>query len=314
MTRNPTPRAVRRRRAAQYFGAQALAGTAWWIAVSLLEGVREPTLGGWNPAALAGPDLVLFVGGSAVTALTRSVRSAAITAGWTVTVTAALCIYALATGEAGWGALLMVSATIGTLAAAATLRWGYVPMRWFFIGPFSFRPAPERSSRSNLLHSLAQLVTFWTTFFAVVPLSIAWAEQRLRVEWPALDNALVAATGVIIFVLASGVGLWSCISMAVVGAGTPLPAATGRRLVVSGPYRFVRNPMAVAGAAQTVGIGLYLGAWLVVVAAIAGAVFWNAFIRPEEEEDLAGRFGATYDLYRRRVRCWVPTFDPQPTG
>jgi protein-S-isoprenylcysteine O-methyltransferase Ste14 len=114
----------------------------------------------------------------------------------------------------------------------------------------------------------------------------------------------------VIFLLASTVGLWSCFSMALLGEGTPLPAATGRRLVIAGPYRFVRNPMAFAGAFQTVGAGCYLGSWLVVLSALAGGLIWNAFIRPEEEADLARRFGRPYELYRDRVRCWVPASHP----
>jgi protein-S-isoprenylcysteine O-methyltransferase Ste14 len=202
----------------------------------------------------------------------------------------------------------MVTAALATIAAAATLRLGYIPVRWFFVGPFSFRPAPARSPLSHLLHSLAQLVVFWSAFLVAVPLAIAWAEHRLRLEWPALDSRVIALAGVVVLVLASTVGLWSCFSMALLGDGTPLPAATGRRLVVAGPYRFVRNPMAVAGAFQTVGAGGYLGSWLVVLSALAGGVIWNTFIRPEEEADLARRFGPPYELYRDRVRCWVPHF------
>jgi len=59
--------------------------------------------------------------------------------------------------------------------------------------------------------------------------------------------------------------------MAVLGNGTPLPAATARRLVIGGPYRFVRNPMAVAGLVQTVGVGLWTGSWTTVFVGFAPA-------------------------------------------
>ena len=94
--------------------------------------------------------------------------------------------------------------------------------------------------------------------------------------------------------------------MAMRGEGTPLPAATARNLVVVGPYRFVRNPMAVAGALQAIGVGLWRGSWMVIASSIAGAVIWNTFIRPEEEADLAARFGSDYETYRSVVRCWIP--------
>jgi protein-S-isoprenylcysteine O-methyltransferase Ste14 len=94
--------------------------------------------------------------------------------------------------------------------------------------------------------------------------------------------------------------------MALRGRGTPLPAQTARDLVVVGPYRWVRNPMAVAGALQTASVGLWVGSWLVIVVAVAGAVVWNQLIRPAEEADLAARFGASYRRYTAQVRCWIP--------
>ncbi|MEZ5378782.1 MAG: methyltransferase [Acidimicrobiales bacterium] len=73
------------------------------------------------------------------------------------------------------------------------------------------------------------------------------------------------------------------------------------------PYGYVRNPMAVAGAAQTAAIGAVVGSWSVIALAAVGAVLWNLVIRPVEEADLAARFGEDYDRYHSTVRCWVPT-------
>jgi hypothetical protein len=47
-----------------YFAVQSVGGIAWWIAVFASDDVREWTLGGWSPALLVVPDLVLFSGGS----------------------------------------------------------------------------------------------------------------------------------------------------------------------------------------------------------------------------------------------------------
>ncbi|MCU1484901.1 MAG: putative integral rane protein [Actinomycetia bacterium] len=297
-----SPTAIARR----YLAVQAGAGALWWIAVFLADDVRRLTLGGWNPAVLVGPDLAFFVGGSAMAAFTGGRRWAAATAAWTIAITIALTTYALAERNAGWGALLMAPAAIGTVGAATVLRLGHLPVRWFFIGPFAFRPAPARSAASHLRHSLTQLVVFWTSFLVLLPLAIAWGEGRLRLDQAGLDRHPWPGVGIATFVLGSCVGLWSCVSMAIVGEGTPLPAATGRRLVVVGPYRWVRNPMAVAGAVQTIGAGLVLGSWLVVASAVLGGLIWNTFIRPREEADLARRFGDDYERYRARVACWVP--------
>lgn len=268
--------------------------------------VRRATLGSWDPVLLAGPDLVLFVGGSLLAATTGSRRAAAVTATWTVGITAACGASALLTGEGGWGAAAMVLASLGTVPAAAALWWGRLPTAWFFQGPFRFQVADDRSPGRNLARSLVQLVVFWSTFFLAVPAVLVWAEGRAGIAWSALREQPWPTIGAVAFALASAVGVWSCVTMATVGLGTPLPAATARRLVVRGPYRFVRNPMAAAGAIQTIGVGLWAGSWTVVLAGVTGAVAWHLLIRPTEEADLLERFGPSYLQYRAQVRCWVP--------
>src|ERR687894_369209 len=290
-----------------YLALQAAGGAAWWVAVAASDDVRRWTLGQWDPVVLLGPDLVLFVGASAVAASRGSRRAAAIAAGWTTAVTAALVVHGLVERAAGAGVVLMAVATAGTLAATATIWSGRVPTRWFFVGPFSFRVAEDASGARHLRRSLAQLVVFWTAFFVAVPLGLTAAEERLRLTSPALAQDGVRRVGAGVFLLASVLGLWSCVTMALRGNGTPLPAQAARDLVIAGPYRSVRNPMAVAGALQTAGVGLWVGSWTVIAIALAGALTWNALIRPEEEADLAARFGAPYQRYAEQGRCWIPT-------
>lgn len=302
-------RAASRTVARGWFAVQAGAGALWWVAVFASDDVRRWTLGTLDPAYLVGPDLVLLVGASGVAALARPrARLAAVAAAiWTVLVTASLGVWGLLERQAGAGVVLMAVSTLGTVAATATLWTGRLPTRWFFVGPFSFRVADERPGHRHLRRSLVQLVVFWSAFFLAVPLVLGAVEERLRLDWPALDRPLADLVGVVVFVAASGVGLWSCVTMALVGHGTPLPAETARELVVAGPYRWVRNPMALAGVLQTTAVGLWVGSWMVAAIGVGGAVVWNVLIRPEEEADLAARFGAPYQRYADAVRCWVPT-------
>jgi protein-S-isoprenylcysteine O-methyltransferase Ste14 len=268
--------------------------------------VRSWTLGDWDARVLVGPDLVMFVGASALAAV-RASRVAAVVAGaWTTAVTLVLTGYGVAERAAGLGVVFMVLATVGTLTAALTLWFGTLPVRWFFIGPFAFREAVPATPGRQLRRSLTQLVVFWTSFLIILPVILGWGERRLRLTWSVMHRHGWVWAGIIVFFGASAFGLWSCLSMALRGDGTPLPAATARRLVVVGPYRIVRNPMAVAGALQTIGVGLWLGSWMVIVSAFAGALLWNVMIRPEEEADLLARFGADYVAYADVVRCWVP--------
>lgn len=115
-----------------------------------------------------------------------------------------------------------------------------------------------------------------------------------------------------VFIAAGALGLWSGWTLAVVGRGTPLPLDPARRLVVAGPYLYVRNPMALSGVMQGVGVGLWCGSWLVIAYAVNGALLWHAVVRPQEEYELSERFGDDYAAYRRVRKCWLPRFTPLP--
>ena len=94
------------------------------------------------------------------------------------------------------------------------------------------------------------------------------------------------------------------------GSGTPLPTDCPSKLVVSGPYAHVRNPMALAGIIQGVAIGIGVGSWLVVGYALLGAPVWHLIARPPEEADMMERFGDDYREYQNNVRLWLPRITP----
>ncbi|MFC7430118.1 MULTISPECIES: methyltransferase family protein [unclassified Agrococcus] len=294
-----------------YFAVQALAGAAWWIGVFTVDAVRDATLGGLPPVAVAAFDLPLFVVGSAVAA--AGVRWATwLATAWTTLVAVGMAGYATVTQLAGVGALLMVAAAVASIGAAILVLLGRIPGDLIARGPFAFAVAPVADARTHVARTARQTVVFWGTFLVVLPAIIAVVEARwqLRVE-PA---PIVQAAGILLLVAGSLLGIWSARSLSIVGEGTPLPSSQPRRLVVAGPYRWVRNPMAVAGIAQGIAVGLVVGSWMVVAYAAAGVVVWHVVVRPVEEADLLARFGASYASYRDLVRCWIPRHPLPPTG
>lgn len=293
--------AVRLARA--YFAVQAVAGGMWWIGVFASPAVRRATLGDLDPVIISAVDIPFFVLASALVA--AGVRAAVWAAvPWTVLATAGMVLYATLTREAGWGALLMLAAAAGSVAAAVVLRLSRVPTEWIIQGPFVFRTARADGRMRLLAQTGLQILVFWTLFLALIPAVIAWVEHRWRLHLAV--PAPVAVTGIALVVAASALGLWSAHTMSTLGDGTPLPSALPRRLVIAGPYRWVRNPMAIAGIAQGIAVGMIAGSWLVVVYAICGSLVWNWIIRPHEEADLAARFGADFERYRDEVACWIP--------
>ena len=96
--------------------------------------------------------------------------------------------------------------------------------------------------------------------------------------------------------------------------GTPVPVASPPRLVVSGFYRYVRNPIYVGFLAILVGQALLFGSLgLLKYAAVAWCI-GAAAVRWYEEPTLARKFGAEYQDYRHAVRAWIPRLDPWTPG
>lgn len=93
---------------------------------------------------------------------------------------------------------------------------------------------------------------------------------------------------------------------AVDGLGTPLPAAPTQNLVVTGPHRYVRNPMYLAVAAVIVGQALILGQtvllWYLAFFVLATA----AFVYFYEQPTLTRKFGGEYRRYCESVPAWLP--------
>jgi protein-S-isoprenylcysteine O-methyltransferase Ste14 len=110
------------------------------------------------------------------------------------------------------------------------------------------------------------------------------------------------------FVLAAAGALLAaaCIATFVTrGRGTPAPFDPPREFVVSGPYRFVRNPMYLGAAAVILGAGFILSSPSIAGLAFAFLLVMHLFAVLHEEPTLAAKFGASYEQYRSSVSRWI---------
>jgi protein-S-isoprenylcysteine O-methyltransferase Ste14 len=99
------------------------------------------------------------------------------------------------------------------------------------------------------------------------------------------------------------------------GAGTPVPFDPPQRLVRTGVYRYVRNPMQLSGVLVLVVLGVILQNPWVAGAGVMAHLFSVGLAGWNENEELHRRFGDDWDVYRRGVRRWVPRLRPwHPAG
>jgi protein-S-isoprenylcysteine O-methyltransferase Ste14 len=150
-------------------------------------------------------------------------------------------------------------------------------------------------------HLGAVLVLPFTVAVLVPALLVSGSGAELA--WGAIPGAAFVAVGLVLVVRTVAL-------FARVGEGTLAPWDPTTRLVVVGPYRYVRNPM-ISGVLAIL-VGETLAFWSGALLVWTSVVFvLNAIYMPlVEEPGLRSRFGADYDRYCENVRRWVPRLRP----
>jgi protein-S-isoprenylcysteine O-methyltransferase Ste14 len=156
----------------------------------------------------------------------------------------------------------------------------------------------------HLTAALAQAACSWGFLQYLIPLAIVRWQQGQELHHLGLEGQQLP--GILVFAIASGANLWSRVTLALHGRGSLAIINPPERLVVTGPYAWLRNPIAATTIAQGVGVVLYTGSALLVPYLAVLALTWQLVIRPASEHELQRRFGREYEFYRRSVRIWLP--------
>ncbi len=106
------------------------------------------------------------------------------------------------------------------------------------------------------------------------------------------------------------VGLTAVQEFVARGGGTPVPFDPPRRLVTTGVYAYVRNPMQLSAVVLLFLLGFVLRNPWVSAAGVMAHLYSAGLAGWDEDEDLRRRFGEDWLAYRRGVRRWVPRFRP----
>jgi len=151
-------------------------------------------------------------------------------------------------------------------------------------------------------------------FFVVAPAMLAgfipWSMTHWELRPPFLATEATRVAGVALIIAGVPGVLDSFARFALQGLGTPAPIAPPSNLVVSGLYRYVRNPIYVALVAVILGQAvLFADRDLLVY----GALLWlsfHVFVIAFEEPALRENFGAEYESYCASVPRWLPRLTP----
>ena len=295
-----------RRLIAVYLLIQSIATALWWCLLFTKPASVEwfhPT--NWPRESLIGfwlSDLMLIIVGSLFTAaaIVTNKPWASIVIWTLAAATWYPTLYCLGVSfmtDQAWIASALMTSMAGITLTMATI-YGHSGQT-----PSMFRSV-AMTKRTAAGWTAVQILIFWCTFLWILPKGIFELEQILTVtKFTRFTPSHQVAP--ILFALASVLGITAAHAMNCTGKGTPLPTANAPNLVVTGPYRYVRNPMALAGILQGLCTGWFLGSYIVLVYAILGALTWHIFVRPTEEHELTKRFGDEYIQYKSKVPLWI---------
>ena len=160
---------------------------------------------------------------------------------------------------------------------------------------------------------------FWASlgsilFFFIAPGPVAglvpWWITRWQLRAPFGGSDFSRLVGAVLIAVGLAPLIASFARFAWDGLGTPAPVAPPSRLVVTGFYRRVRNPMYVALLIILSGEALFFSDVRVFFWAL---MFWagcHLFVLGYEEPALKRTFGIEYETYRANVPRWLPRLRP----
>lgn len=102
--------------------------------------------------------------------------------------------------------------------------------------------------------------------------------------------------------------LWTAWDFTFKGKGTPAPISAPKVLMVSGLYRYVRNPMYIGILMILLGEALFFKEVILLVYTCLMFLSFHRFVKYYEEHDLTRQFGAAYKLYCHAIPRWFPRF------
>lgn len=118
----------------------------------------------------------------------------------------------------------------------------------------------------------------------------------------------------ILFTIGSVFGVWSIVVQNTIGKGGPLQIGNinispkTQNLVVSGPYKYSRNPMLFGACLMYLAFAAYLNSITAVITVMLFMIFMLCFVKFSEEKRLLKDFGESYVEYRKNVSMFIPWF------
>jgi protein-S-isoprenylcysteine O-methyltransferase Ste14 len=168
-------------------------------------------------------------------------------------------------------------------------------------------PSLDKTCRAHTnIFVLVRAVAYATLFIGLV---LVYVPARF-LSWSGIvapaTTGVPQVAGMTMVAIGTAIALWCVFTFVFIGKGTPAPFDPPRKLVVRGPYRFVRNPMYIGAGTTLAGAALYYQSLSILIYTGLFFLITHMFVVLYEEPTLRRTFGDEYEAYFGRVSRWLP--------
>jgi len=160
---------------------------------------------------------------------------------------------------------------------------------------------PYQINMAIIFGSTLELVAI-PIFFVV---STKWLDYTLTLG-KLFPNDKGTAPAVLAFCLGLTWMLWSIFTQHVQGNGTPFPLVPTKSLLVTGPYKYTRNPMAFGAIFWLLGWAFLANSPVALLGVGIFIIILVTYIKLIEEKELEARFGEDYIIYKQQTPFIFP--------
>jgi len=167
-------------------------------------------------------------------------------------------------------------------------------------------------NQSNLKFRIFALIWSGILVLIIFPLLATWASLLIDFffEIPnILPFPINIIIGIVVWIPGFFWSIWANLDLFRRGKGSPVPLKDSETsiLVITGSYRYCRNPMIFGYGLIWVGFGFFFNSYTLLLGfSLLVVILLVIFVKTWEEKDLEKRFGDSYRNYKNKVSFLIP--------
>ena len=163
----------------------------------------------------------------------------------------------------------------------------------------------ENSGGRQILALIIGALIFPTGIPAILVLLLPQVDKRMGIGsfYFGYGNIII---GVIAVIVGGFLGIWTIIAQIKLASGTPFPMLPTKKLIITGPYQYCRNPMTLGTIVAYSGVAIWVGSFTALLAVLIFLLLLLAYLKLIEEKELELRFGQEYVEYKKTTPFILP--------